>query len=246
MKLNMESFLKAKENDMTLKQYKTTLLLGVIGAVLTLIGDLMIGANPAGGSGISTGSPMLDAFADSAMTSDLRLVLGGMLGMIGLPLEGVAYFGIGKFLLKERKGTMPILYQAAVLAQTGIAGSAHLSCAVIALLFKWISPKDTELAVEVIMRYTYNILTPMAIIFGVLLFIALLYVFILIIKGCTPYPRYAAFYNMAFGAAAGGLLGALIGNNMIGNGVSTAAVSIGQLWMFVMMLVTVKNRVSNT
>ena len=76
---------------MTQKQYKTTLLLGIIGAVLTLIGDLLICANPAGGSDITTGSSMLDAFVDSAATSDFRLVLGGMLGMIGLPLEGAAY-----------------------------------------------------------------------------------------------------------------------------------------------------------
>ncbi len=227
---------------MTQKQYKTTLLLGIIGAFLTMIGDLLIGANPAGGSDITTGTPMLDSFAASAATSDFRLVLGGMLGMIGLPLEGAAYFGIGKYLLKDRKGIMPILYQAAVLAQTGIAGSAHLSCAVNALLLKWISAKDSELAVEVVLKYTYDILTPMAVIFGILLFIALLYLFVLMVKGSTPYPKYAAFYNMAFGAAVGMIAGALIGNNAVGNGISTAAVSIGQLWMFAMMLSAVNKK----
>ena len=123
---------------MTQKQYKNTLLLGIIGAVLTMAGDFLIGANPAVGSEITTGSPLLDAFADSAAGSDLQLVLGSMLGLIGLPMEGAAYFGMGKLLLKDRKGVMPILYQAAVLAQTGIAGASHLSCAVIALLLQWI------------------------------------------------------------------------------------------------------------
>ena len=227
---------------MTQKQYKTTLLLGIMGAILTLIGDLLIGANPAGGSDITTGSSMLDAFADSAATSDFRLVLGGMLGMIGLPLEGAAYFGIGKYLLKNQRGIMPILYQTAVLAQTGIAGSAHLSCAVIALLINWIAPIDASLAVDVALKYTYDILTPMTIIFGVLLFIALVYLFVLMIKGDTPYPRYAAFYNMAFGAGVGMIVGALIGSNTIGNGISTAAVSLGTLWMFSMMLRSFKSQ----
>ena len=227
---------------MTQKQYKITLLLGIIGAVLTIFGDFLIGANPAGGSAITTGSPMLDAFADSTAGSDLRLVLGGMLGLIGLPLEGAAYFGIGKFLLKDRKGVMPILYQAAVLAQTGIAGSAHLSCAVIALLMKWIAPADPNLAVDAVLKYTDYILTPMTVIFGVLLFIALLYQFILIVRGSTPYPRYAAFYNMALGAGVFRLIGAVIGNNTIGNGISTAAVSMGTLWMFSMMLGTFRTK----
>lgn len=227
---------------MTQKQYKITLLLGIIGAVLTIFGDFLIGANPAGGSAITTGSPMLDAFADSTAGSDLRLVLGGMLGLIGLPLEGAAYFGIGKFLLKDRKGVMPILYQAAVLAQTGIAGSAHLSCAVIALLMKWIAPADPNLAVDAVLKYTDYILTPMTVIFGVLLFIALIYQFILIVRGSTPYPRYAAFYNMALGAGVFMLIGAVIGNNTIGNGISTAAVSMGTLWMFSMMLGTFRTK----
>lgn len=227
---------------MTQKQYKITLLLGIIGAVLTIFGDFLIGANPAGGSAITTGSPMLDAFADSTAGSDLRLVLGGMLGLIGLPLEGAAYFGIRKFLLKDRKGVMPILYQAAVLAQTGIAGSAHLSCAVIALLMKWIAPADPNLAVDAVLKYTDYILTPMTVIFGVLLFIALIYQFILIVRGSTPYPRYAAFYNMVLGAGVFMLIGAVIGNNTIGNGISTAAVSMGTLWMFSMMLGTFRTK----
>ena len=227
---------------MTQKQYKITLLLGIIGAVLTIFGDFLIGANPARGSAITTGSPMLDAFADSTAGSDLRLVLGGMLGLIGLPMEGAAYFGMGKLLLKDRKGVMPILYQAAVLAQTGIAGSAHLSCAVIALLMKWIAPADPNLAVDIVLKYTYCILTPMTVIFGVLLFIALLYQFILIVRGSTPYPRYAAFYNMALGAGVFMLIGAVIGNNTIGNGISTAAVSMGTLWMFSMMLGTFRTK----
>ena len=197
---------------MTQKQYKITLLLGIIGAVLTIFGDYLIGANPAGRSAITTGSPMLDAFADSTAGSDLRLVLGGMLGLIGLPMEGAAYFGMGKLLLKDRKGVMP-----------------HLSCAVIALLMKWIAPADPNLAVDVVLKYTYCILTPMTVFFGVLLFIALLYQFILIVRGSTPYPRYAAFYNMALGAGVFMLIGAVIGNNTIGNGISTAAVSMGTL-----------------
>ncbi len=135
----------------------------------------------------------------------------------------------------QSKGALPILYQAAVLAQTGIAGSAHLSCAVIALLMKWIAPADPNLAVDVVLKYTYYILTPMTVIFGVLLFIALLYLFILIIKGSTPYPKHAAFFHMAFCAGAFMLIGALIGNNTIENGISTAAVSMGTLWMFGMM-----------
>ena len=137
---------------------------------------------------------------------------------------------------------MPILYQAAVLAQTGIAGASHLSCAVIALLLKWIAPTDPDLAVDAVLKYTYCILTPMTVIFGVLLFIALLYIFILIIKGGTPYPKHAAFYNMAFGAGVFMLIGAVIGNNTIGNGISTAAVSMGTLWMFSMMLGTFRTK----
>ncbi|MBR1863674.1 MAG: hypothetical protein IJ806_06275 [Ruminococcus sp.] len=40
------------------------MIFGIAGAVLTLLGDLLIGANPA--SGITTGSQMVDMFIDAA------------------------------------------------------------------------------------------------------------------------------------------------------------------------------------
>lgn len=64
------------------RKFRNGMLFGVAGAVITLIGDLLIGANPA--SDITTGSQMVDMFIDAAGNSELRMAIGGMLGLLAL------------------------------------------------------------------------------------------------------------------------------------------------------------------
>lgn len=214
--------------------YKRGLLIGLVGAVLTLMGDFLLGANPA--AGVTTGVAMVDMFADAFSNSDLRMVLGGMCGAIGIPMSGVGYYQLGQ-LLKREKGTMLWLYQAAVLAFTGLAGAGtHVSCAVIPLLYKWIAGSDPELAAAVAEKYASCFMMPMTVIFGVLLFAALAWQAVVIARGRTIYPSYAVFYNMVFGVIAAYVLACIIGNNAVGNGIGTGAISIGHIWMFGMML----------
>lgn len=216
------------------KTFRTALLFGCIGAAVTLIGDLLIGANPAAEA--STGAELVDMFADAVGNSDLRMALGGMLGAVGIPVTGIGYYGIS-LLLRNERGVLPVLYKAALLAYIGLAGAGvHLACAAIPLLYKWIAATDARLAVEVAEKYACFFMLPVTALFGVLLLVALIYQSVIFAKGRTAYPKRAALYNMAVGVVAAYIAATLIGNNAVGNGIATGAISIGHLWMFGMLL----------
>lgn len=214
--------------------YRNGLIIGVAGAVLTMLGDFLLGANSA--AAFSTGSPMLDAFVDGVGNSDARIVAGGMLGAIGIPITGVGYFRIHEALISGQGGFMPFVYKVAALAFTGLGGGVHLSCAVIPLLYKWIAASDPALAAQVAARYAYDIMLPPTVVFGALLFVALVYQIAVFGRGQTPYPRWALVFNLVFGVIPPYLLALAFGNNVVGNGIATAAISIGHLWMFAGLL----------
>lgn len=215
-------------------KFERGLAAGVLGAGITLIGDLLLGANPAMEE--ATGSVMVDMFQDAARNSDLRMVAGGMLGAVGILLTGVAYFQVYQ-LLKGGKGVMPRIYWLSSLLYMGLAGAGtHLSCAAIPMLYKWIAESDPALAVTVTEKYAACFMMPPTVLFGVPLLAALVYQAAAVGTGKTAYPRRAALYNMMFGAAAAYALAAVVGNNTVGNGIGTGAISIGHIWMFGMLL----------
>ncbi|MBR1423385.1 MAG: hypothetical protein IJ571_08100 [Ruminococcus sp.] len=215
------------------KKFRNGMLFGIIGAILTLLGDLLIGANPA--SDITTGSQMVDMFIDAAGNSELRMVFGGMLGAVGIPITALGYYQLYERLFKPLCGIMPTAYKLGVFATAVLGGAGvHLPCAVIPMLYKWIAPTDPALAASVAERYSNWFMMPSMVIFGVLLFAALIYQTIVIFKGKTAYKRRAALYNMAIGVAVSYVLAWAIGKNAVGNGIGTGAISIGHLYMFTM------------
>lgn len=219
---------------MNQEKYKQGLTIAFIGAAMTLIGDLLIGANPAAPE--LTGVMMVDLFRDATSNSDLRMVWGGMLGAVGISFTGVGYVQIYQ-ILKNQRGIMPFIYQLSALMYIGLAGAGtHLNCAAIPMLYKWIAVSDPQLAVSVTEKYAYYFMMPPTVLFGVLLFVALVYQAVLIGRGKTAYPKHAVFYHMVFGVIVAYAAAAIIGNNAIGNGIGTGAISMGHMWMFGMML----------
>ena len=137
-----------KSNEAENARFRNGMIFGIAGAVITLLGDLFIGANPA--SGITTGSKMVDMFVDAAGDPELRMVIGGMLGAVGIPVTSLGYYQLYERLFKPLGGAMPSLYRLAVFALAVLGGAGtHLPCAVIPMLYKWISPTDPELAASV-------------------------------------------------------------------------------------------------
>jgi hypothetical protein len=78
------------DNNLDRPRIRKLLLIGLIASVMTGIGDFLIGF----------GEEMeVSGFAESVMAnalnlSDTQLIWGGLLGALGLFLEGLAFFGI--------------------------------------------------------------------------------------------------------------------------------------------------------
>ena len=215
------------------KKFRNGMLFGIAGAILTLLGDLFIGANAV--SNITTGSQMVDMFIDAAECSELRMAVGGMLGAVGIPITALGYYQLYERLFKPLGGIMPAVYKLGVFAFAVLGGAGvHLPCAVIPMLYKWISPTDPTLAASVAERYASWFMMPSMVLFGVLLFVALFCQTVIIAKGKTAYRKRAVLYNMAIGVAVSYILAWAIGENVVGNGIGTGAISIGHLYMFTM------------
>ena len=174
------------------------------------------------------------------------MVIGGMLGAVGIPITALGYYQLYERLFKPQDGIMPSVYRIGVYATAVLGGAGvHLPCAVIPMLYKWIAPTDSALATSVAERYADWFMMPTMVIFGVLLFAALIYQTVVIIKGRTAYRKRAAFYNMAIGVAVSYVLAWAIGKNAVGNGIGTGAISIGHLYMFTMFYADMPKEWSN-
>lgn len=104
------------------KKFRNGMLFGIAGAVLTLLGDLMIGADFS--SDLTTGSQMVDMFIDGAGNSELRMAVGGMLGAVGIPITALGYYELYERLFKPRGGIMPAIYKLAVFATAALYNMA--------------------------------------------------------------------------------------------------------------------------
>ena len=78
------------DNNLDRPRIRKLLLIGLIAAVITGVGDFLIGFAE---------DPAAASFAESVLASapnlsDGQLITGGLLGFVGIFLEGLAFFGI--------------------------------------------------------------------------------------------------------------------------------------------------------
>lgn len=216
-------------DKLDLKRVKKLLSIGVFASLLHLTGDLILGWGVENEA--YTGFlRMLTAYTEA---SDGGIFAAALLGLFGTALEGFCMFGIYR-LMTERAKSYAHAYRSGIFGYLIFCPCGfHVPVCALAYLMK--HGLEQSVALEF---YSKFIMPSFALfwIFFIVLQIAQIKAFA---KGLTPYPKYCALFSMPIGMLAA-MSVRLFGNVAWANAISCAWISIGCLWMFLGLLLSMK------
>ncbi len=171
--------------------------------------------------------------------SDARIFASAMLGFIGIPLEGLCYFGIYR-LIAPYSRKYAHMYRSGILGYLAFGGcGVHVPCLAAVFAYKYMHELAPERALDLCIRWGMYFLLPGMIallIFFIVHSIAQISAFA---KGLTPYPRWCWVFSMPVGMGLTFLLN-FAGNKALFNAVTAGWISIGNIWMFAGLLAMMK------
>ena len=217
------------------------LKISLFGAMLTLIGDCLIGA-----AKFPVGTNMIDGYFAVALAMPAwRPILGGLVGFVGICLEYPGLMTIYP-LIREKMPRGGRFYKFAMYVYLAVGGGAvHLPCGA----FMWIYKAAAEAAgraagYDIALRYLLYFLLPAAAVFAVFFIGASAVQFIAFAKGCTPFPKWYCMFNLLLGKAVFNAVRQL-GNTALINGIGTSNMSLGAIVMFTALLLGWKKYVGD-
>ena len=217
------------------------LIIGLFGAMLTLIGDCLIGA-----AKFPDGANMIEGYYAIALAMPAwRPILGGMIGFLGICLEFPGLMTICP-LIREKMPRGGRFYQLAMYVYLALGGGAvHLPCGALLWIYKAVAEAaGAEVGRDIATRYLLCFLLPAAAVFGVFFIGASVVQFIAFAKGRTPFPKWYCVFNLLIGKAVFNAVRRL-GNTALYNGIGTSNMSLGAIIMFTALLLSWKKYVGD-
>ena len=161
------------------------LKLGIIGALINLVGDLL-----SGWSVRDTSLDGIEGLVSQYLTMpDRRIFWSAILGLFGAPISGLGHLGIYK-LIKPYSRQYAKLFGVGMLGLFALGGSGvHMSSLASAFFYKYITAADPEIALTASIKFVCYFSLPLYIAF----LYSGLYILMLIraIAGAfSPYPRW--------------------------------------------------------
>ena len=208
------------------------LKIGLFGAALTMIGDLLIGA-----AKFPDGANMIEGYFAIALAMPAwRPILGGLIGFLGICLEFPGLMTIWP-LIREKMPRGGSFYKLSMYVYLAVGGGAvHLPCGVFMWIYKAVAETASpEIGHDIAMRYLLYFLLPAAAVFGVFFMCANAVQFIAFVKGRTPFPKWYCVFNLLIGKAVFNSVRQL-GNTAFINGIATSNMSLGAIVMFTALL----------
>ena len=211
------------------------LRIGLIAGIMVLVGDMLLGWGVSGES-LSGMEKELSAYLT---LSDTRIFWSSVLGMIGIPLEGLSYFGIYR-LMAERSPKHAHIYRSGILGYLifGACG-VHVPCLSSVFFYKHMYAANPEGALELAIKYGSYFLLPGMILFLIFFVVLCGAQISAFAKGMTPYPRWCWIFSLPVGMLIT-IFFKLFGNQEWVNALTAGWISIGNIWMFGGLLCTAK------
>ena len=171
--------------------------------------------------------------ASAPNLSDGQVIVGGLLGFVGIFLEGLAFFAIYR-LMADAAPKYAHIFRAGIFGYIWLAPvGCHMNVGLANYAYKKLLLLDPVTAAKAAQVIVYA--------FGLPIWILLLLFWIPMIvvqfrafsKGLTPYPARAKWFNLPVGAAPALLLCLLIGpKTALGAGIGTMFLSFGNAFTF--------------
>ena len=215
--------------------------IGLFGAILTLIGDCLIGA-----AKFPDGASLLEGYFAIALSMPAwRPILGGLIGFTGICLEFPALMTISPS-IREKMPRGGRFYQLSMYVYLAIGGGAvHLPCGAFMWIYKAVAEAaGQQIAYDIALRYLLYFLLPAAAVFGVFFIGASAVQFVAFMRGRTPFPKWYCVFNLLIGKAVFNAVRRL-GNTALINGIGTSNMSLGAIIMFTVLLLSWKKYVGD-
>ena len=214
---------------------KKLLSIGLFASFMTGLGDFFLGY----GEELPMTGFAASVMANAPNLADWQLIAGGLLGMVGLFLEGLAFFAIYR-LMADAAPRYAHIYRASIFGYIWLAPiGCHMNVGVYNLAYKYLYSVDPALADKMAEPLIYWFSVP---VWGLLIVFwlpGLIVQFKAFAKGLTPYPRSAKWFNLFVGGIPTLLLSAALGmHSALGAGIGTMFLSCGNALTFGGLLAT--------
>lgn len=220
----------ARQLDMP--RIKKLLAIGLFASVLHMAGDMILGW----GVEDETQTGVLRMASAYTGTPDGGILAAALLGLFGMVLEGLAFFGVYRLIVpyspkyahRYRTGIFDYLI-------FGACGFHVPTCALVFLA-------KHGLADEWLLRYAACFLLPAFVLFWIFFLVLSAAQIKAFAKGQTPCPKWGWVFSMPVGMLIA-MLPSLCGNLPFVNALSCAWIAFGSLWMFGgLLILTVKGQ----
>ena len=206
---------------------KTALFLkiGILGAVVILAGDLLMGW------GLKDMSkPGIEGQLSQYLTiSDGRMFWAAVLGFSGVPLAVLGHFGI-YHLLKPYSRHYARLYAVGILTFLAFGGAGvHVSSVEAAFFYQRMTAAAPDAALGATVKFAAYFLLPLYVILLTGWFIMVYAHIRAVAGGLSPYPRRCWVFSMPIGSLLAAPIG-LLGNHEAVNAIMMGAFSLGNIW----------------
>lgn len=208
-----------------LPRIKKLLLIGLFASVLHFAGDMMLGW----GVEDETLTGIMRMLSAYTATSDGGIFAAALLGLFGMTLEGLSYFGVYRMIA-------PYSPESAHSFRTGIFGylifgacGFHVPTCALVFLTK-------HAGTEAALRYDAYFVLPAFILFWVFFAVLQFTQIKAFAKGQTPCPKWGWVFSLPVGMLLA-MLPDMFGNLPFANALSCAWIAFGNLWMFAGLLI---------
>jgi hypothetical protein len=209
---------------------------GMIGAILTIIGDfLLLGVDSS-----TSGGGLFDKYLEIASKiSYTRIGLAGFFGYLGIPLTAIGFLALYQ-MVKEKESCLAKVYQCSViLCFAALGGGVHLICCYLVTGMKMNIDSGAADAVSAVIHQQVGFLVPSLIVFFAVYLVACISMAVLIAKGKTILPKWMWILNPLVMKILINALGKL-GTSAFFNGLACSNMSLGALIILLTWMIAIK------
>ena len=229
------------DRNLNRERIRKLLIIGVIGSVLTGIGDFLVGYGDQVSADTNGLAEMM--MANALNLSDAQLIWGGLLGVIGLFLEGLACFAIYR-LMADSSQKYAHIYRASIFGYIWLAPvGCHMNVGLMNYAYKRMLLLDTAVASEAADGMIRAFCVPLWILLIAFWLPGMITQFRAFARGYTPYPASAKWFSVLVGMWPALVFAAIAGpGSALGGGIGTMFLSLGNLFMFGGLLATLPDQ----
>lgn len=217
------------------KRIRKLFIIGLLAGITVFIGDFILGFR----TGDENLAGLEQKLSSYLSMNDTEIFISAFLGFIGIPLEGLCYFGIYR-LIAPNSIKWAHIYRSGILGYLIFAAcGVHVPCLACVYFYKYAVAVSPATAFDDAIKFGMYFLLPGTIAFLIFFIVQSAAHIFAFAKGLTPYPKWCWIFCMPVGMAVTMLL-KFAGSNALASALTAAWISIGNIWMFGGLLIMMK------